>query len=173
MNAHNSPNETGDLADLAELERRLSIITDANRSEEDIVDLSDSDFLQVQTFDRLVKLANQSISLKPVTWGHTAAPKKSFNNKFGNFLWRLTGTAAVIALMATAVTLYQFGALNSQSSLQTSASSEVSDASVSYWDNTFEDQLAEFEGEMVCLNNDYSYSDAYIYSTMFYDAGDF
>lgn len=168
MDAYKSRSETGDQSELLALERRLSIVTDTNRTEEEREALSDDDLLQAQTFDKLVKLANQAIPLKPVQWSVPTAPQKPVRKAYKKVLWTLTGAVAILFCTVTSLMFYQSGINPSKSTIQSSSAADGVTA-YSYWDDNFEDQMSEFEGEMVCLNTDYNYSEALAYSTVYDD----
>ena len=175
MNNNINPDETLSDADLAALEARLSVITDVSRSDSDLAQLSESERIQAQTFDKLINLASEGIELKPVSFTIPSVPasvpsrSKVFKKRIGAFAVAATILASAILLAPTAIYHIIGSGADSNSSVADSAAS-------AYWTDSFDNQLSEFEGEMICLSANYDNMDVAVdsmYYDDFSDIGDF
>lgn len=183
MNTNVNTDEILTDAELAALEARLSVITDVSRSDSQMAQLSETERSQAQTFDKLISLANQGIELKPVSFtvpsvSLPASDRKS-NYKKGIF----AAIAVAVCLMISVVVLVQplINRVNNPGSelkLNLSDSSDsINNNSLNYWSDSFDNQISEFEGEMICLSANYDNVDFVVdnmnYLEDFSEEGDF
>lgn len=177
MDNNINPDEVLTDAQLADLEARLSVITDVSRSDSDMAQLSDSERVQAQTFDKLVNLANAGIELKPVSFTIPSVPaavpsrSKVYKKRIGTFAVAATILLSAVLLAPSAITrLISSGADSNGNSIADSAAN-------AYWTDSFDNQLSEFEGEMICLSANYDNLDVAVdsmyYVEDFSDLGDF
>lgn len=161
MNNNDNTDEVLTDADLAALEASLSVITDVSRSDSEMAQLSESERSQAQTFDKLINLANQGISLKPVSF---TIPSVSFpaSGRKSNFRKGVIAVLAVaLCVILSVVVIHQSftSRVNSPGSQIESNISDSSDNinnnSFNYWSDSFDNQISEFEGEMICLSANY------------------
>lgn len=171
------PDEILTDADLAALEASLSVITDVSRSDTDLAQLSESERVQAQTFDKLINLADEGIGLKPVSFTIPSVPSsvpsrsKVYKKRIGAFAVAATILLSAVLLAPSAITrIIGSGAVSNSSSVADSAAS-------AYWTDSFDNQLSEFEGEMICLSANYDNMDVAVdsmyYVEDFSDIGDF
>lgn len=177
MNNNINPDEVLTDAQLAALEARLSVITDVSRSESDMAQLSESERIQAQTFDKLINLANQGIELKPVSFTIPSVPPSApvrpavYKKRIGAL-----AVAAVIlisAVILAPMSLTRYLGSGADSNIVAADNSVVNN----YWSDNFDNQLSEFEGEMICLSANYDNMDVAVdsmyYVEDFSDFGDF
>ena len=149
MNNNINPDEVLSDAELAALEAKLSVITDVSRSNSDVSQLSESERIQAQTFDKLISLANKGIELKPVSFTILSA----------------------VLLAPSALTRFIGSGTDSSSNVASDS------AASAYWTDSFDNQLSEFEGEMICLSANYDNLDVAVesmyYLEDFSEVGDF
>ena len=176
MNNKINPDEILSDAELAALEAKMSVITDVSRSDSDMAQLSESERIQAQTFDKLINLANAGIELKPVSFTIPSAPSsvpsrsKTYTKRIGAFAVAATILISAILLAPSALTrLIGSGADSSNVGADYAASA--------YWTDSFDNQLSEFEGEMICLSANYDNMDVAVdsmyYLEDFSEVGDF
>lgn len=177
MDNNINPDEILTDAQLAALEASLSVITDVNRSDSDASQLSESERLQAQTFDKLINLANQGIELKPVTFTIPSVPA-SVPSRSSVFTRRVGAFAAAAIVLLSAVLLAPTTITRIGGSGANSNNSAIVDSVTNnYWTDSFDNQLSEFEGEMICLSANYDNMDVAVdsmyYSEDFSEVGDF
>lgn len=185
--------------DTVELDARMSLITDVNR-QVPIDQLPPEDQIDAQTFDMLKTLIQDSILLRKIEW---SIPSESPQSAFPESLSekplteerhsRKYSFRVISAILSTATALVVFAliAINyiipqSNNSDYINAVAESSDEESTpqplnesnYWESNFEDQLSDFEGEMICLSvgsEEFSASlnDAYINMEDISELGEF
>lgn len=177
MDNNINPDEILTDAQLAALEARLSVITDVSRSDSDLAQLSESERIQAQTFDKLINLANQGIELKPVSFTIPSVPasvpsrSKVYKKRIGAFAVAATILLSAVLLAPNALTRFIGSGAN------TNNDAVAESAANNYWSDSFDNQLSEFEGEMICLSANYDNMDVAVdsmyYVEDFSDLGDF
>lgn len=177
MNNNIDPDEVLTNAQLSALEAKLSVITNVSRSDSDLAQLSESERIQAQTFDKLINLANQGITLKPVSFTIPSAPasvpsgSKTYTKRIGAFAVAATILLSVVLLAPSALTRFIGSGTDSSSNV---ASDSAANA---YWTDSFDNQLSDFEGEMICLSANYDNLDVAVdsmyYVEDFSNLGDF
>ena len=171
-------------AELAALEARLSVITDVNRSDSEMAQLSESERSQAQTFDKLVSLANHGIALKPVSFTipSVSAPASARKTNYRKGI--IAALVAAVCVIISVVAVHQTFTTPTQSAPDSKIESNVSDSTDTtnnnannYWNDSFDNQISEFEGEMICLCANYNNSDFIVgnmnYIEDFSEEGDF
>lgn len=156
MNNNVKTDEVLTETELAALEARMSVITDVNRSDSDMAPLSELERSQAQTFDKLVNLANQGIALKPVSFTIPSVSLPSSDRKAGKVKYSkwIAALGAAVCVVISVVALHQ--TLTTRGNNSGSAiESNISDSSDNYWSDSFDNQISEFEGEMICLSANY------------------
>ena len=177
MNNNIIPDEVLSDAELAALEAKMSVITDVSRSNSDVSQLSESERIQAQTFDKLIALANKGIELKPVSFTIPSAPS-STPSRAAAYKKRIGALAVAAVLLVSAVILAPTSLTRILAPASDSNNSSIADSAVnSYWTDSFDNQLSEFEGEMICLSANYDNMDVAVdsmyYSEDFSEVGDF
>ncbi len=168
MDNKTNPDEILTDVQLAALEAKLSVITDVSRSDSDLAQLSESERIQAQTFDKLINLANAGIELKPVSFTipsvSAAVPSRSkvYKKRIGAFAVAATVLLSAVLLAPSAITRIIGSGANSNSSSVADSAANV------YWTDSFDNQLSEFEGEMICLSANYDNMDVAV-DSMYYD----
>ena len=164
-------------SEIADLEAKMSVITDVSRSDSDMAQLSESERIQAQTFDKLINLANEEIELKPVSFTIPSVPSfvpsrsKNYKKRIGAFAVAATILLSAILLAPSALTRITGSGSNANNGVFADSISSA------YWSDSFDNQLSEFEGEMICLSANYDNMDVAVdsmyYSEDFSDIGDF
>lgn len=177
MNTNINPDEVLTDAQLAALEAKLSVITDVSRSDSDLAQLSESERIQAQTFDKLINLANKGIELKPVSFSIPSVPasvpslSKVYKKRIGAFAVAATILLSAVLLAPSALTRIIGSGSDSNNGVASDSSAN------NYWSDSFDNQLSEFEGEMICLSANYDNLDVAVdsmyYIEDFSDLGDF
>ena len=175
MNNNINPDEVLSNAELAALEAKMSVITDVSRSNSDVSQLSESERIQAQTFDKLISLANKGIELKPVSFTIPSAPS-STPSRAAIYKKRIGALAVAAVVLVSAVILAPTSL--TRIFAPASDSSAIAESAVNaYWTDSFDNQVSEFEGEMICLSANYDNMDVAVesmyYLEDFSDLGDF
>ena len=175
MNNNINPDEVLSNAELAALEAKMSVITDVSRSNSDVSQLSESERIQAQTFDKLISLANKGIELKPVSFTIPSAPS-STPSRAATYKKRISALAVAAVVLVSAVILAPTSL--TRIFAPASDSSAIAESAVNaYWTDSFDNQISEFEGEMICLSANYDNMDVAVesmyYLEDFSDLGDF
>lgn len=175
MNNNINPDEVLSNAELAALEAKMSVITDVSRSNSDVSQLSESERIQAQTFDKLIALANKGIELKPVSFTIPSAPS-STPSRAATYKKRISALAVAAVVLVSAVILAPTSL--TRIFAPASDSSAIAESAVNaYWTDSFDNQVSEFEGEMICLSANYDNMDVAVesmyYLEDFSDLGDF
>ena len=153
----------------------MSVITDVSRSNSDVSQLSESERIQAQTFDKLISLANKGIELKPVSFTIPSAPS-STPSRAATYKKRISALAVAAVVLVSAVILAPTSL--TRIFAPASDSSAIAESAVNaYWTDSFDNQISEFEGEMICLSANYDNMDVAVesmyYLEDFSDLGDF
>ena len=176
MNNNINPDEVLSDAELAALEAKLSVITDVSRSDSDVSQLSESERIQAQTFDKLISLANRGIELKPVSFTIPSAPLPP--SRATGYKKRIGAIAVAAVVLVSALILAPMSVTRIFAPASDSNNSVIAESAASvYWTDSFDNQLSEFEGEMICLSANYDNLDVAVES-MYYledysEVGDF
>ncbi|MBR0239189.1 MAG: hypothetical protein IJQ39_13930 [Thermoguttaceae bacterium] len=170
-------------AELKALEARLSVITDVSRSDSDLAQLSESERSQAQTFDKLVNLANRGIALKPVSFTIPSVSPPTSARKTSYKKGIIAALAAAVCVIISVVAVHQTLTTtpsNPGSKIESNVSESTdntNNSSLNYWNDSFDNQISEFEGEMICLCANYNNSDFVVgnmnYIEDFSEEGDF
>lgn len=180
MNNNINPDEVLSDAELAAFEAKMSVITDVSRSDSDASQLSESERIQAQTFDKLISLADNGISLKPVSFTVPSAPASTSKRRI-QLKKAIAALAASVAIVFTALLFLRLtttpGSNPVADSASTASSSSDNSVSSNYWNDAIDNQLSEFEGEMICLSANYDSIDVAVDSMYniddFSDIGEF
>ncbi len=176
MNNNINPDEVLSDAELAALEAKMSVITDVSRSDSDMAQLSESERIQAQTFDKLINLANAGIELKPVSFTIPSV-SATVPSRSKVYKKRVAAFAAAAVVLLSAIILAPSYITRITNPGTDSSNNAFADSAANYWTDSFDNQLSEFEGEMICLSSNYDNMDVAVDSMYYLDdyseVGDF